>query len=93
MGRGNYPTIYSPVTSNESDWTFLIANDCFRQIISTNYSLLHVSELDVGADPEVQRLLLAVADQLLLPHAADGLARQVARRVTVHVVPTRFSSS
>ena len=58
-----------------------------------NYSLLHVSELDVGADPEVQRLLLAVADQLLLPHPADRLASQVARGVTVHVVPASFSSS
>ena len=68
----------------------MIASD---KLFPHNYSLLHVSELDVGADPEVQRLLLAVADQLLLPHPADGLARQVARGVTVHVVPASFSSS
>ena len=36
----------------------MIAPDKLQQ---TLYSLLHVSELDVGADPEVQRLLLAVA--------------------------------
>ena len=58
-----------------------------------NYSLLHVSELDVGADPEVQRLLLAVAHQLLLPHAADHLARQVAGGMAVHVVPASFPSA
>ena len=68
----------------------MIASD---KLFPHNYSLLHVSELDVGADPEVERLLLAVAHQLLLPHPADGLARQVARRVTIHVVPTCFPSS
>ena len=57
------------------------------------YSLLDVSELDVGADPEVEGLLLAVAHQLLLPHTADGLAGQVAGGVTVNIVPTSFPSS
>ena len=57
------------------------------------YSLLDVSELDVGADPEVEGLLLAVAHQLLLPHAADRLAGQVAGGVTVNIVPTSFPSS
>ena len=68
----------------------MIASD---KLFPHNYSLLHISELDVGADPEVERLLLAVTDQLLLPHATDRLARQVAGGVTIHVVPTRFSSS
>ena len=40
-----------------------------RSIISDDcYSLLDVSELDVWTDPVVERLLLAVAHQLLLPH-------------------------
>ena len=68
----------------------MIASD---KLFPHNYSLLHISELDVGADPEVERLLLAVAHQLLLPHAADGLAGQVSRGVTIHVVPACFSSS
>ena len=68
----------------------MIASD---KLFPHDYSLLHISELDVGADPEVERLLLAVAHQLLLPHPADCLARQVARGVTIDVIPTRFSSS
>ena len=42
--------------------------------LNIKHSLLHVSELDVRADPEVEGLLLAVADQLLLPHLTDRLA-------------------
>ena len=40
----------------------IISDDCYC------YSLLDVSELDVWTDPVVERLLLAVAHQLLLPH-------------------------
>ena len=52
---------------------------------------LHFAELHIRADLEVLRLLLAVADQLLLPDLTDRLAGEIARGVAVGGVPAGVS--
>ena len=56
-------------------WRSIISDDCCY------YSLLDVSELDVRADSVVERLLLAVAHQLLLPHL-----QQQQHRININVI-------
>ena len=52
---------------------------------------LYFAELHIRADLEVLRLLLAVADQLLLPDLTDRLAGEIARGVAVGGVPAGVS--
>ena len=46
----------------------------YINLIITILLRLYFAELHIRANLEVLRLLLAVADQLLLPHLADRLA-------------------
>ena len=52
---------------------------------------LYFAELHIRADLEVLRLLLAVADQLLLPDLTDRLAGEISWGVTVGGVPAGVS--
>ena len=70
----------------------LVMLPCYAVLSTLSILLrLYFAELHIRTDLEVLRLLLAVADQLLLPDLTDRLAGEISRGVAVRGVPACVS--